>query len=184
MWTTSRKLSIPWGRKAALVCGLVVGHLDIGHHALSSSGGSPHLSAICWQMLAISVRTSNTTRSMLRRIARSPRGRTPRRQARQCGQCDTGNAVDQFVYILPAHQLPLLLGDAEPEQFGLRPLKISVRLTAWRLLFLASQEPQICNAALIEREAVTLPLDRAFDFADVTAAAIEVQRKCRARDDP
>jgi hypothetical protein len=32
------------------------------------------LSAIGWQMLAISVRTSNTTRSMLRRIARSRRG--------------------------------------------------------------------------------------------------------------
>jgi hypothetical protein len=32
------------------------------------------LSAISWQTLAISARTSNTTRSMLRRIARSPRG--------------------------------------------------------------------------------------------------------------
>jgi hypothetical protein len=36
--------------------------------------GSPHLSAISRQTLAISVRTSNTTRSMLRRTARSPRG--------------------------------------------------------------------------------------------------------------
>ena len=35
----------------------------------SLSGGSPDLPAICWQTLAISVRTSNTTRSMLRRIA-------------------------------------------------------------------------------------------------------------------
>src|SRR6476661_5060128 len=38
------------------------------------AGRSPHLSAICWQTLAISERTSYTTRSMLRRIARSPRG--------------------------------------------------------------------------------------------------------------
>jgi hypothetical protein len=65
-------------------------------------------------------------------------------------------------------------------QFGLRPLKISVRLTAWRLPFLASQEPQICNAALIEREAVTLPPDHAFGFelSDVGPAAIKVQRQC------
>ena len=34
----------------------------------SSSGGSLHLSAICWQTLAVSLRTSNTTRSMLRRV--------------------------------------------------------------------------------------------------------------------
>jgi hypothetical protein len=29
--------------------------------------------------------------------------RTPRRQARQCGQRDTGNAVDQFIDIRPAY---------------------------------------------------------------------------------
>jgi hypothetical protein len=57
------------------------------------------LSAICWQTLAVSVRTSNTTRSMLRRIARSPRG-APRRQARQCGQGDTGNVVDKDIEAL------------------------------------------------------------------------------------
>ena len=51
----------------------------------SVSGGSPSLSAICWQTLAISVRTSNTTCSMLRRIARSPRG------AQRAGKLD--NAV-------------------------------------------------------------------------------------------
>jgi hypothetical protein len=63
-------------------------------------------------------------------------------------------------------------------------LKISVRLTASRLLFLASQEPQICNAALIERETVTLPLDHAFGFelADIGPVAIEVQRQCRRAD--
>jgi hypothetical protein len=38
--------------------------------------------------------------------------------------------------------------------------------------------------ALIEREAVTLPLDHAFGFelADVGPAAIEVQRQCRRAD--
>jgi hypothetical protein len=43
---------------------------------------------------------------------------------------------------------------------------------------LAPQVSQIGDAALIEREAVTLPLDYAFGFelADVRPAAIEVQR--------
>ncbi|SIO28271.1 hypothetical protein SAMN05443247_03476 [Bradyrhizobium erythrophlei] len=49
---------------------------------------------------------------------------------------------------------------------------------AWRLPPLAPQEPQVGNAALVEREAVTLPLDYAFAFelADVGAAAIKVLR--------
>jgi hypothetical protein len=40
------------------------------------------------------------------------------------------------------------------------------------------QVSEVSNAALIEREAVTLPLDRAFGFelGDVGAAAIEVLR--------
>jgi hypothetical protein len=43
---------------------------------------------------------------------------------------------------------------------------------------LASQISQISHTALVEREAVTLPLDHAFGFelADVGPAAIEVQR--------
>jgi len=41
--------------------------LSVGHHASSSSGGPPHLSAVCWQTSAISVRTSSTARSMLAR---------------------------------------------------------------------------------------------------------------------
>ena len=79
--------------------------------------------------------------------------------------------------------MPLLLGNAEPDQFGLRPLKISVRLTAWRLSPLAPQVSQVGNAALIEREAVTLPLDHAFGFelADVGPAAIEMQRQSPTR---
>src|SRR6267142_1745838 len=89
--------------------------------------------------------------------------------------------ADRF---LQRDQLSLLLGNAEPDQFGLRPLKISVRLTAWRLPFLAPQVSQIGSAAVIEREAVTLPLDHAFGFelADVGAAAIEVQGQCRRAD--
>ena len=45
------------------------------------------------------------------------------------------------------------------------------------LLPLAPQVSQLGNAALIEREAVTVPLDNAFGFeiADVGSAAIEVQ---------
>jgi hypothetical protein len=40
---------------------------------------------------------------------------------------------------------------------------ISVSLRARRLLPLAPQEPQVGNAALVEQEAMTLPLDHAFD---------------------
>ena len=67
---------------------------------------------------------------------------------------------------------------AKPDQFGLRPLKISVNLTALRLPQLAPQVSQVGNAALIEREGATLSLDHAFGFelADVGPAAIEVQR--------
>ena len=54
----------------------------------------------------------------------------------------------------------------------------SIGFTARRLPPLAPQVSQISDAALIEREAVTLPLDYAFGFelADVGPAAIEVQR--------
>jgi hypothetical protein len=60
---------------------------------------------------------------------------------------------------------------------------ISVSLTARRLPPLAPQVSQVGNAALIEREAVTLPLDHAFGFelADVGPAAIEMQRQCRRK---
>ena len=61
---------------------------------------------------------------------------------------------------------------------------LGVCLSAWRLLPLAPQVSQVGNAALVEREAVTLPLDHAFGFelADVGPAAIEVQRQCRRAD--
>jgi hypothetical protein len=66
----------------------------------------------------------------------------------------------------------------------LDPDVISVGFTARRLPPLAPQVSQIGNAALIEREAVTLPLDQTFGFelADVRAGAIEVQRQCRRAD--
>ena len=50
---------------------------------------------------------------------------------------------------------------------------------------LAPQVSQVGNAALIERETVTLPLDHAFGFelADVGPAAIEMQRQFRRADD-
>ena len=61
---------------------------------------------------------------------------------------------------------------------------ISVGLTSRRLPPLAPQVSQVGNAALVEREAITLPLDHAFGFelADVGPAAIEVQRQRRRAD--
>ena len=112
-----------------------------------------------------------TTRSQITTAA-------PGREARQARQ----EQADHFVHVADSFverdQVPLLLGNAEPDQFGLRPLKISVRLTAWRLPPLAPQVSQVGNAALVEREAVTLPLDHAFGFelADVGPAAIKVLR--------
>jgi hypothetical protein len=48
----------------------------------------------------------------------------------------------------------------------------------------APQVSQVGNAALVEREAATLPLDHAlgFELADVGPAAVEVQRYCRRAD--
>jgi hypothetical protein len=70
--------------------------LSVGDCA-SFSGGSPHLSVIAWQTLAISARTSNTTRSAADRKITTRRA--PRGQARQCRQGDTGHAVDRFFSI-------------------------------------------------------------------------------------
>jgi hypothetical protein len=60
---------------------------------------------------------------------------------------------------------------------------ISVGFHARRLPPLAPQVSQVSDAASIEREAVTLPLDHAFfELADVGPAAVEVQRQCRRAD--
>jgi hypothetical protein len=58
------------------------------------------------------------------------------------------------------------------------------RFSVSRLPPLAPQVSQVGNAARIERETVTLPLDHAFGFelADVRPAAIEVRRQCRRAD--
>jgi hypothetical protein len=108
----------------------------------------------------------------------------PGREARQAREEQADNFVHVADRFLQWDQVPLLLGNAEPDQFGLRPLKISVRLTAGRLPSLASQVSQVGNAALIERETVTLPLDHAFGFelADVGPAAIEMLGQCLRAD--
>ena len=107
--------------------------------------------------------------------------RTARRQARQCRQGDTGNAIDQCIDIRLSHQLLPLLHQQQLQDLGLDLDVISVGLTAWRL---PPQVSQIGNASLVERKAVTLPLDHAFGFelADGGPAAIEVQRQCRRAD--
>ena len=61
---------------------------------------------------------------------------------------------------------------------------ISVGLRSRRLLPFAPQVPQVSNAALVQQEAVTLPLDYAFGFelADVSPAAIKMQGQHRRAD--
>jgi hypothetical protein len=132
-----------------------VGALDlirdfgVGRHAPSCNRGSPYSSASCCAMLAISVLTSNTHRSMARRVARSPRG------AQRAGILD-----------IAVSTTPIML--------SIIALTSSIR-TSSRFFSILSQ---VSNAASIEREAVTFPLDHAFGFelADVGPAAIEVQR--------
>jgi hypothetical protein len=72
---------------------------------------------------------------MMARIAKSPRGR----QARQCGQGDTGNPIDKRIDILSAHQFMLLLHQAELKHFGLNRDVRSVSLRAGGLLPLSPQ---------------------------------------------
>ena len=86
------------------------------------------------------------------------------REARQVRYKQTDHFIHVADRFLQRDQVPLLLGNAKPDQFGLRPLKISVCLTAWRLPPLAPQVSQVGNAALVEREAATLPRDHAFGF--------------------
>jgi len=60
-------------------------------------------------------------------------------QAGQGGRGDTGNAVDQCIDIGPAHQLALLLHQAQLQYLDLDLAVVSVSLTARRLPRLASQ---------------------------------------------
>ena len=61
---------------------------------------------------------------------------------------------------------------------------LRISRSARRLLPLAPQVTQVGNAALVEREAATLPQDHTVgcELPDVGPAAIEVQRQCRRAD--
>ncbi|MCP3467254.1 MULTISPECIES: hypothetical protein [unclassified Bradyrhizobium] len=93
-------------------------------------------------------------------------------------QRNASEFIDQGIDIVPAHQFAPLLHQPQLQHLGLCPDVICVRLTARRLSPLAPQVSKVGNAALIKREAVTLPLDHAFRFelADVGPAAIEADR--------
>jgi hypothetical protein len=84
-----------------------------GNH-YSSSGGSPHLSAISRQTLAIAARTSNTTPLDAAPDREIATRRTARRQAGEGGQRDPGISID----IGPAHQFALLLHQSQPQHLG------------------------------------------------------------------
>jgi hypothetical protein len=88
------------------------------------------------------------------------------------------NAVDQRTDIVTPHQFTLFLHQPQLQHFSLDLDVISVCLAAWRLPPLAPQVSQVGNTALVEREAVTLPLNHAFGFelADVGPGAIKVLR--------
>jgi hypothetical protein len=91
---------------------------------------------------------------------------------------DASDLVDQCINTVPLDQLAPLFHQPELQNLCLDLDVISVsRHTRWPPM-LAPQVSQVGNAALIEREAVTLPLDNAFGFerADVGPAAIEVPR--------
>jgi hypothetical protein len=106
--------------------------------------------------------------------------RTPRGHARQCRQNHAAEAVDQFVDLVLAHQFAPLLHQPQLQQLALDRDVGGVSLTARRLLPLAPQVPQGRQRALVEREAVTSPLDHAFGFelADVGPTAIQILRQC------
>ena len=98
----------------------------------ASSGGSPRASASLVAAMAISVRTSNTMRSMLRRIARSPRG------AQRAGRLDKTVRVTPAMSSIsastsarcPPYQLAPLLHQTQLQHLGLDLDVISVGLRA------------------------------------------------------
>ena len=111
--------------------------------------------------LELSMATEKIVVQRRRRGSERRAARSRPREARQARYKQTDHFIHVADRFLQRDQVPLLLGNAEPDQFGLRPLKISVRLTARQLPPLAPQISQVRNAALIERKAVTLPLDHA-----------------------
>jgi hypothetical protein len=106
------------------------------------------------------------------------------RQTAQAGQEQPDQLLHLAERFLLRDQFPFLLGNADANQLRFREGELRVSRRAWRLLPLAPQVSQVGNTALVEREAVTLPLDHAFgfEFSDVGPAAIEVQRQCRRAD--
>jgi hypothetical protein len=97
----------------------------------------------------------------------APHGRivgAPRRQAAQMRDNDPGDVVDGFIEILPAQLLALLLHQPRLQHLGLDPDVFGIGPTARRLPPLPTQVSYIGKAALVEREAITLPLDHAFGF--------------------
>jgi hypothetical protein len=110
---------------------------------------------------------------------------TPRRQARQMRQSTVPASwsISSSTSAL-VHRFSLLLHQPQLPHLGLDRDVGSIGLTAWRLLLLAPQVSQVGNAALVERIAVTHPINHAFGFelADVGPGAIEVQRKRRRAD--
>ncbi|MET4475522.1 hypothetical protein [Bradyrhizobium sp. F1.13.3] len=98
-------------------------------------------------------------------------------------QHKTSHLVDHGFMRLAAHEFAPPLHQTQCQHLGLGRNVSSIGFTARRLLPLAPQVSQVGNAALVEREATTLPLDHAFGFelADVGPAAIEM-RQCRRAD--
>ena len=148
----------------------------------SSSGGSLHSSAALLHASAISRLICSTTASMLRltTMSRLHRAAIPPR----CVNVMPHSCVDQCIDIRAAHQFAFLLHQAQLQHLGLDRDVVASASARGDAAVLAPQVSQIGNPALIEREAVTLPLDHAFGFqlADVGPAAIEVQRQCRCAD--
>ena len=147
----------------------------------SLSGGSLHSSAALLHASAISRLICITTPSMLRltTMSRLQRAAMP----------------DRCVSVMPAiWSISSLTSSCRT---GLRCFSsilmrsnaafakaCSASAAARRLLPLASQISEVGNTALVEREAITLPLDHAigFELADIGPAAIEVQRQRRSTD--
>ena len=98
---------------------------------------------------------------------------------RLTAQHDATQAIGQLVDIAMAHQGPLLFLDPDAQQRRLGRGNFCISCGARRLAPLAPQVSQVGNAALVEQEAVSLPLDHAFGFelADIGPAAIEVLRQ-------
>jgi hypothetical protein len=93
----------------------------------SLSDGSPFLSAISRATFAISLRTSYTTASILRRTARSLEQRAA--MPLRCVRTTPHKGVDQLINVNLAHQFALLFHQTQLQHLGLDLDVISVGLT-------------------------------------------------------